>query len=75
MARPALVGGSEIGVRAGASEERAWQCSVCRAKVQLWGQEGLGSDPHPPCLGGEHPLTPTSCQAQLDHQPLLHPHL
>lgn len=59
------MGGSEIGLRVGASEQRAWQDDVCRAKVQLWEQEGLRLDPHPPRLGDEHPLTPTSCQAQL----------
>ena len=59
------MGGSEIGLRVGASEQRAWQDDVCRAKVQLWEREGLRLDPHPPRLGDEHPLTPTSCQAQL----------
>lgn len=34
------MGGSEIGLRVGALEQRAWQGRVCRAKVQLWGRRG-----------------------------------
>lgn len=69
------MGGSEIGLRVGASEQRAWQDDVCRAKVQLWEQERLRANPppSPPCLGDEHPLTPTSCQVGRGSQPILPP--
>ena len=65
------MGGSEIGLRVGASEQRAWPGDVCRVRVQLWEQEGLRSDPLSPHREDEHPLPPTSGQAQLGQ--LAHP--